>query len=432
MIGRLALRVAVPLVVFALSAGAQRGREVPAPDSAAAPAVAPAPAPNLSVTLVTFGPGEEVWERFGHNALWIHDENAGTDVTYNWGLFDFDQPDFIKRFLSGDTKYWMAGEDAYRMIAAYHEIGRSITLQRLNLTQPQAQALSDFVRTNALEENKYYRYDYFRDNCSTRLRDALNAALDGALRRATDTVQTRLTYRSESIRLTSADRPIEAGIDLALGRRADAPLTEWESFFIPMRLRDAVRHVSVARPDGTMVPLVSDQRTIPPSSGPTVVVAKEPPNLVWRNVVIGLLVAGVIVALRLMMRTRRGAAWSLTLFGVVWSLLCGVVGALLVYMWVATRHVFWAWNENLLVVSPLSLLLMVLLPAALLRSRAIGKARAVAFVIGALALLGLLLSLLPGGQHNLAVVVLFVPAQLALAWAFTLPFPEPVIEAKEP
>jgi hypothetical protein len=434
------------LCLGAAQAGAQRApraHTVPPPVAApvAAPVVAPveapvaAPAPDsgivsLSVTLITFGPGEEVWERFGHNALWIHDENAGTDIAYNWGLFDFDQPDFLQRFLSGDTKYWMAGEDAYRMIAAYHDIGRPITLQRLNLTQAQAATLRDFVEWNALEENKYYRYDYFRDNCSTRLRDAIDRALDGALRRATDSVHTALTYRGESVRLTSGILPVQAGIDVALGRPADRPLTEWQSFFIPMRLRDALQHVTVPAADGSPVALVSDRRVIAPTSGVPVTVPEEPPSLVLRYLLLGVLLTALVVALRYLMVSRRGAAWGLALFGMLWSLAGGIIGTLLLYMWLFTRHVFWAWNENLLLLSPLALLLVVFLPAALLRSRAVRRTRVITFILAMLGVLALLLALLPGGQANLAIVALVLPVQLALAWALTLPLPERVIESR--
>jgi hypothetical protein len=405
-------------------------KAIPAPTSAKDTAHAVANAarsamaatPEVSVTLVTFGPGDAVWERFGHNALWIHDEHTGTDVAYNWGLFDFDQPDFVKRFLSGDTKYWMGGEDAIGMVAAYHGIGRPITLQRLNLTQAQAESLRDFVRWNAEEENKFYRYDYFRDNCSTRLRDAVDRALDGQLRRATDTVSTALTYRSESLRLTDGDVPIQTGIDVALGRPADVPLTQWESFFIPMRLRDGVRRVRVPTPDGGTVPLVADERTIAPTGGtPAVIEAREPPDLLPRFLILGLLLALLVLVLRVMMRSRRGAAWGLALVGALWSLVCGALGTLLIYMWIATKHVFWRSNENLLLLSPLSLLLVVLVFAALLRGRGVGKARVVGLLVAAMGLVALALALTPGGQDNLPLVALFLPVHLALAASLGLP-----------
>jgi hypothetical protein len=375
--------------------------------------------------VITFGPGEQVWERFGHNALWIHDARAGTDIAWNWGLFDFAQPDFLQRFLSGDTKYWMDGEDAYRMIASYHELGRTITLQRLDLTEAQAVALRDFVQWNSLDENKYYRYDYFRDNCSTRLRDAIDRALGGALRRATDTVRTPLSYRGESVRLTDGLLPVQLGIDVALGRPADEPLTEWESFFIPMRMRDALRSVTIPSADGSLVPLVIDQRTIPPTSGPTVTVPDEPPSLVLRYLLAGILLAAVAIVLRVLGKSNRAAMWGLVLLGILWSLLCGVIGSLLVYMWAFTRHVFWGWNENLLLLSPLSLVLVILLPAALLRSRGVRPARVVTRIVAILGVLACLMSIAPGGQASLEIVALALPMHLVLAWALSLPLPEP-------
>lgn len=405
---------------------------VPAPATRAAaasvtPPATPAstgPGSELSITLITFGVGEQVWERFGHNALWIHDAKLGTDVAYNWGLFDFEQPGFFRRFLTGDTKYWMAGEDAYTMVTAYHNIGRPITLQKLNFTPAQAIALRDFVERNALEENKYYRYDYFRDNCSTRLRDAIDRALGGALRAATDTMLTPLSYRSESLRLTEGDDPVQTGIDIALGRPADAPLTAWASFFIPMRLRDAVRIVKVPGAGGGMVPLVADERGMSPPPGATrVVEARAASDHTRRNLFAGVAFAAILLLLRLLMRGQRWAAWLLALLGLVWSLVCGTLGVVLVLAWLATKHVFWAWNENLLLLSPLSLLLVILIPAALLAGRALRRARVVAGIVVAMGIAALALSMTPAGQPNLEIVALALPVHVALAFALFLYLP---------
>ena len=399
-------------------------RAVPAPAREVPPAAATGPGSQLTVTLITFGVGEAVWERFGHNALWIHDAGSGQDVAYNWGVFAFDAPDFYKRFLVGDPRYWMEGEDAYAMISAYHNAGRPITLQTLNLTPAQALALRDFVERNALEENKYYRYDYFRDNCSTRLRDALDRVLTGALRRATDTIQTTLTYRGESVRLTEGDVPVQTGIEIALGRGADTPLTAWESFFIPMRLRDAARVVTIPGADGARVPLVASERVMSPSSGTSrIVEPRSAPDHTKRNLFVGLAAAVVLLLFRSLPRSQRWATWIVGILGMVWSLLCGALGLVLLLAWVATKHVFWAQNENLLLLSPLSLLLVVLVPLALLAGRAVGRTRLVAGIVAGLGLLALALALLPGGQPNLDIVALFLPMHLALAAALFLYLP---------
>ena len=415
-------------------AAPKRVRVVPAPNRAPAQSPAqpsvPSPTPaagsrgDVTVTLVTFGLGEAVWERFGHNALWIHDATTGTDVAYNWGLFDFEQPGFFRRFLTGDTKYWMGGEDAFAMVSAYHNAGRPITLQTLNLTPAQAVELKEFVERNALEENKYYRYDYFRDNCSTRLRDAVDHAVGGALRAATDTMRTSLTYRGESVRLTDGDIPVQTGIDIALGRPADVPLSAWESFFIPMRLRDGIRLVNVPGADGQSVPLVAEERLLAPSSGaPRVIEPRSVPNHTRRNLIVGFLLAAVVVLLRLLMRVQRWAAWLLALFGLTWSLLCGVLGTVLLLAWLVTKHVFWARNETLLLISPASLALVVFIPAALLAGRAVRRARIVGAVIALMGLCALALAVIPGRQPTREIIALFLPTHLALAWALFLYLP---------
>ena len=412
--------------VIALSAAAV-GAQAPSTLATSPRAAAPEPGSELEVTLMTFGLGEEVFERFGHNALWIHDGGNGTDVAYNWGLFSFRQPHFLQRFLTGDTKYWMGGEDARVMIAQYQALGRPITLQRLNLTAAQKIALRDFLHWNEQEENKYYRYDYFRDNCSTRLRDALDHALGGALRTATDTIVTPFTFRRESVRLTDGDRPIQTGIDIALGRPADVPLTLWDSFFIPMRLRDAIRDLTLPiGPNGALVRLVADERHIAPFPGTTLVPElTTAPRLVWRLLFVGVVLAALLAAIRIMAVSRRGAAWGFALVASVWSLVCGVIGVILVLAWTMTRHVFWGWNENLFQVSPLSLALVVLVPLALLRGRATRAARIVAAAILLLSAFGALLAVIPGGQESRAIVALFLPVHLVMAWAIAQPQVKP-------
>lgn len=387
----------------------------------------PEPGSELEVTLMTFGLGEEVFERFGHNALWIHDGARGIDVAYNWGLFSFRQPHFLQRFLTGDTRYWMGGEDANVMIQQYRALGRPITLQRLNMTPAQKLALRDFLLWNEQEENRYYRYDYFRDNCSTRLRDALDRALGGALHAATDTIRTALTYRRESVRLTDGARPIQTGINIALGRPADVPLTSWESFFIPMRMRDAIRDATLPiGPGGAPVRLVAEERQIAPLPGTTIVPElATAPRLFWRLLLVGVVLAAMMGVIRIMAMSRRGAAWGFAFVAMVWSLLCGTIGVILVLAWSATRHVFWAYNENLLQTSPLSLALVVLVPLALLRGRAERATRVVAAIVLFLSMFGALLSLIPGGQENRAIVAMILPVHLVLAWALVLPQVQP-------
>ena len=133
---------------------------------------------QLTVTLLTFETGGLIWERFGHNGIWIHDAAAGTDHLYDYGRFSFKEAHFIYNFARGRMWYSMGDtNDVAAVIDFYAREGRKIWAQELDLA-PEARAkLRDFLEWNIRPENRGYAYDYYRDNCSTRIRDALDVAL---------------------------------------------------------------------------------------------------------------------------------------------------------------------------------------------------------------------------------------------------------------
>lgn len=395
---------------------------VPAAASAAPDAAAGVPGAELTVYLMTIGQGDAVWERFGHNAIWIHDARGGTDVAYNWGMFDFNQPNFIARFLTGDTRYWMEGFDA-RLLAEHYAVNenRSVYAQELALTPLQRAALRDFVEWNAREENKFYRYDYYRDNCSTRVRDALDRALGGALRRALVGVPTGSTWRSNTRRLTDGLPAVYAGIQLALGRGADAPLDAWQESFLPVQLMRHVREVRVRTADGALVPLVRSERTLFTSPRPPE--EQQAPSHALAFLAAGLGIGALIGLAGWTARTAGGAGRAaLALFGGAWALVIGFFGTALLLAGTVTKHVpYMGRNWNLLGANPLGLVLLVVLviamaartPAA--RARWTGRAERVAALAAALAIVGAAIVALPGiGQRSRELFALLVPAHLAL------------------
>jgi len=220
------------------------------------------PGSNLTVYLLTFGWGDEVWERFGHNAIWIKDRARGTDTTYNWGMFSFEEPHFLRRFLTGDTRYWMEAFDLDSMLAEYKRRNRSILAQELNFTPAQRLKLQQFVQWNEQPQNKFYRYDYYRDNCSTRLRDALDHAVGGQLQTSTVTRMTPGTYRFHTLRLLGDNLPLYTGANLALGHPADKPLSQWEEMFLPVRMANDLRTVRLTDSTGTQIPFVRSEMAL--------------------------------------------------------------------------------------------------------------------------------------------------------------------------
>jgi uncharacterized membrane protein len=383
-------------------------------DAQSLPAQPPDPGSELTVYVITLGQGDQIWERYGHNALWIHDAARGTDRTYNWGIFDASGPQFIFRFIRGRMRYWMESVDVNPLLTFYRSHNRTIDIQRLALDPAQRAALRDFAEWNAREENKYYWYDYFRDNCSTRLRDALDRALGGALRAATESVTTAHTYRSESLRLMEGMPLTQAGIMLALGPRTDRPITGWEEMFVPMRMRDRLRAVRLIAPDGTRIPIVSDERRVFVANRPPEV--QQAPPLARRYVVLGVIAAGIVAGLA----TLAHGAWRAP-FGIVsavWALLIGVAGLLLLFLWLGTHHVFAARNENLFQVVPFAVFLAIVAPLAVYRPHWRRYAWWLGAAVLATSLLGLALKAIPGfEQDNLAIVAIVLPAHVTLAWA---------------
>ncbi len=398
MIARLATLLATLLALGGRAAGAQ------APLTGGA---------QLRVSILTFGPGSAVFERFGHNAIRITDANTGMDLAFNWGMFSFDDPNFLGRFLSGDTRYWVEPFPARWLIGVYERQDREVVEQVLALTPAQRAALADLATTNAREENKYYRYDYFRDNCSTRVRDALDAVLGGALRRRFEPITTAWTYRSESVRLTTPAALAQAGIDIALGIPADRPISAWESMFIPMRLRDHLREVTVPGPDGTPVPLVAaEARLFEATRAPEPAERRGLALGVWGPV----LTVWMLFLVPLSAASRRRTRIPAAVVAGLWYGLTGLVGAILVAMWVGSAHVFWYRNLNLLLLSPVGLVAAVPVARAVLRQRATPLARGLVLAIAALAAAALLVGLV-GPQAMGGPLLLLLLPHLALAFA---------------
>jgi hypothetical protein len=410
-----ALFASLGLISLAAAADAQGVPQIPPPVPAAA-AGSMEPGSNLTVYLLTFGWGDVVWERFGHNAIWIKDRTRGTDVTYNWGMFDFNQPHFLARFLTGDTRYWMEAIDFAPMVSYYKQHNRSILAQELNLTPAQRLKLQQFVEWNALPQNKFYRYDYYRDNCSTRLRDALDHALSGQLQLATVSRPTSGTYRWHTQRLMKGDIPLYTGVTLALGHPADKPLSMWEEMFLPVRMANDFRSISIADSSGSKIPLVRSETALFTAGRPPE--PSAPPNYLPWFVATGILVAGVIIAL---VRSAEGghrlAFFGATAIATLWSLVAGLGGTALVIVWLFTKHYFMSRNENLMHLNPLSLALVILIPLSVYGVRGGSRALKLSGFVAALSLFGFVLQGIPlFDQKNGEIIALALPINLAVWW----------------
>ena len=376
---------------------------------------APPPGSSLTVYLLTMEPGDAIWELFGHNALVVRDADTGYDAAFNFGIFDPRAAAFYTRFLKGRMMYEVHAYETADMLAAYRAQNRAVRAQELDLEPARKARLLELLRTAVLPENYIYRYHYYLNNCSTRLRDVLDTVLDGQLRAAADGPPTGLTWREDSRRLTSTDATGYLAIDLLLGPKGDEPTNRWEEMWIPMKLRDTAAGLFVTRADGSRTPLVRSEELWVDST-------REPEPVAAPSLDLLFLLTGLVAGLVLLFLGYRSAAGSrlgrvgLRLIVSLWGLFCFVAGTVLIGIhW--TDHDFIHWNQNALLFSPLGLGVA----AGMLRTVRKGRTSIWGrrFVLGALALavLALILNLIPAtSTGNRQMIAFALPVHLAVCW----------------
>jgi len=376
---------------------------------AAHASVANAPGANLEIALVTYGPGDIYWERFGHDAIEVRDTASGEAINFNYGLFDFNEKDFFLNFARGRMHYMMGADASSEEAGDYIAAGRSVTRQTLALTAAQAAALRDFLLWNVRPENAGYAYDYYTDNCTTRVRDALDRALGGVLRAQLGAHAGGLTYRQQTARLMSAQPWLMLALDLGLGAYADQPLNDWQESFLPAELQAALRGVRVPDATGRLHPLVASEQLVSPNR--LDVPPSRPPDLRMPLALAGLALGALLVLSSFLWQPAYLTLGSLYLFA------AGLVGIILIGLWtLTTHHAAWA-NANLMLFNPLAWLM---LPSLWRTRRGMRPSRFIdgVMVVQLVAIMGAaLLFLSPGTvQQNQPWLLFALPAWIALSW----------------
>ncbi len=358
----------------------------------------------LRAGVITMAPGEEFWARFGHDAIVIEDTGTGESMSFNFGFFDMGEPGFFGNFINGHMQYQLVALPTEEDLQHYRDMGRGVGVQWLNLDQKQIRDLYTALAVNARPENSRYTYDYYRANCSTRVRDSLDAVLNGRIKAQLSSPSLGNSYRSESVRLAWPAKWMAMGFHLGLGPAADAPLSRWDEAFIPMRLRDSLREITLA--DGK--PLVGNEEELLPHR------LSMPPDDMpsWKKTAF---MIGIFLAIGIFFFAKRTPRLLASVAGIFW-LVAGLLGCLMVFVWFGSAH--WAGyrNANLLLLSPLAL---ALLPGAwclLLKKNAGKYFNTLLWLMAASAAVAGFLQMLPFlAQQNFEWVLMLLPVHLALA-----------------
>lgn len=300
---------------------------------------------SITVSLVTCYPGPDIYELCGHEAIRIR--GNGIDSVWNFGTFDFSEPNFVYRFVKGETDYMLSSYPFEYFLPGYFMQNRRVVEQDLNLTQQEARKLHAMLQNEALPQNRKYRYNYVKDNCATRILTRLDQAVGEGI-----IYSDSVTYTSfrNSMRHYHKNYPwYQFGIDLALGSGIDGKINSRDEMFVPI---DMMKKVSTAQfADGR--PLVKETRIIYEGSDDAIM----PPTSFWLSplFIAALLLLICSIAVYYGYKRRVLVRWMYSLY----FLILGFGGIIITFLVFVSQHEATSPNILILWINPLQLILAI-------------------------------------------------------------------------
>ncbi len=300
--------------------------------------------PEATISILTCDPGNDVAEMYGHSAIRILDPMQKLDAVFNYGIYSFETPNFIYKFAKGQTDYLMIGEKFMRFFPQYEKEKRSVYEQVLNLSTDGKNQLFQALLNNAKPENRLYRYNFFMDNCATRVRDMIEK--NAGVKVTFPDNHPKDSYRDLIKKFHHSFRWTDLGIDLLVGKKADETVSAYGQMFLPEYLMDQFSRAEITV-DGKTQPLVLETRTLVdfPNS-------KENSDLPWPSFVFGfifLIVSGISV--HGFFRKKNTDWLDYLLFSIT-----GFAGLIIGWFTLYSEHPAMSPNYNLFWAFPLNLL----------------------------------------------------------------------------
>ncbi len=294
---------------------------------------------RIRISLLTCTPGEELNETFGHSALRVIDSNSVTDHVYNYGTFDFEDKNFYIKFIKGKLRYFVNIDQFQEFAFFYQQYNRGITEQVLNFSDKEKLAIYHALIENVKEENKYYQYDFFLDNCTTRLRDIIKK-YHHPIPVLPAIMPTSYTFRNAIHQYLDNNNQFwsKLGIDILLGARTDAIMTAEQQEFLP---------------DNLMIALDSAANTKVVSSSQQLYIFNPTKNKssFFTPLFLSSFILLFFVAISLFKNTFTKKL--LQFLDTFLFFIIGGLGILLLFMWFGTDHTMTKNNYNLLWATPL-------------------------------------------------------------------------------
>ncbi len=305
---------------------------------------------DAEISIITIGPGKNLYDKFGHSAFRVKDEINGIDWAYNYGTYDFNTPNFYTKFAQGKLNYNLSVANFDAFFQHYVQENRWVKEQVLNLSNAEKNALFQYLQNNAKSENRGYLYDFFFDNCATRIRDVLKAVLGDDLQYNDNFVTEQYTFRELIQKNVHYNTWGSLGMDVAIGAVADRPATAWEYQFLPAYIFEAADVATVTK-QNNKEPLVKATKSLFENA------PKEDDSNFFMSPLFVFGILGLII-LVVTLQDFRKKKRSRYLDGIIFFC-TGLIGILLLLLWVATDHSTTVNNYNLLWAFPVSLFLFV-------------------------------------------------------------------------
>ncbi|MBU2511093.1 DUF4105 domain-containing protein [bacterium] len=371
---------------------------------------------TIEIRLITLSPHDDLFAWFGHSALEVHNTVTDQAFSFNFGGFYFDF-EHLLQFSLGKFTFWTYALETERALTPYRREDRHIVFQSLNLTPVQKIKIRKALIEYLKPDKRYYQYDHFLDNCSTRIRDIIDEALDGALKDQTQQ-PADLTFREFVHRMTYNYPHIDFMVMFLMNDQIDKPITQWDSMFLPDRLMAVIQssHTPFINNNGN-APLVAIKKEenrgkgIPyyyPKATAADTVTRE---LIWGTILLVLFGFNAIFYLKRKKVFLRLYPAIVSGFGLIF----GLLGTTLFFMMCFTEHKDTYWNENILLINPITLFL---LPVGIIRvfNRAKPAFAWLSVSAGLIAFSGLILKLLPAfDQVNGQQLRILLPTLMVIA-----------------
>ena len=293
----------------------------------------------IRISLLTCAPGSEIYSLFGHTAIRYENETTGEDLIYNYGVFSFNTPNFVFRFVKGETDYQLGVIPYEYFEYSYAKRGSSVYQQTLNLTESEKKQLKHLLDENYAPQHRIYRYNYFYDNCTTRARDKIEESISGKV--VYPEGSKGLSFRKIIHQYTQGHDWGEWGIDFCLGAEADAEIDMRLQQFAPFYMLESARKAYIQTGD-SIRPLISGEAKIvdvSPKSEADFLISP------WMAVIL-LLAITLFVEFYQIKQGKIIWVWDLLLFG--FQGLAGCIVAFLfffsVHPTVGSNWLLWAFN----------------------------------------------------------------------------------------